>query len=113
MKVKDECVCVYVVDKGDFEVQIFIGFDVLVFYMYINVFCLLDDNLYWKMEYMLQDCECGYFGIINIYNFLVDFYLKNCMNDLGYLIGWIFVNKEEYFMVEGKGQFGFLFCDFQ
>lgn len=113
MKVQDERVRVYAVDKGDFEIQIFIGSDVLVYHMHTNVFKLPDENPHWKTEYIAEDKERGYFGIINIYNFLADSYLKNRMNDVGYLIGRIFVNKEEHFMVEGKGQLGFLFRDLQ
>ena len=113
MKVKDERVRVYAVDKGDFEIQIFIGSDVIVYHMHTNVFKLPDENPHWKTEYIAQDKERGYFGIINIYNFLADSYLKNRMNDVGYLIGRIFINKEEHFMVEGKGQLGFLFRDLQ
>ena len=60
---------------------------------------------------MKEDKTRGYFGIINIYNFLAESYLKNRSNDLGYLIGRIFINKDEHFMVEGKGQLGFLFQD--
>jgi len=113
LSVVDERVRIHAVDKGDFEVQIYIGSDVLVYHMHTNVFRLPDENPHWKTEYMQKDKELGYFGIINIYNFLADSYLKNRLNDVGYLIGRIFVNKEEHFMVEGKGQLGFLFRDLQ
>ena len=33
-------------------------------------------------------------------------------NDLGYLIGRIFINHENHFMVQGKRQLGFLYNDF-
>jgi hypothetical protein len=34
------------------------------------------------------------------------------MNDLGYLIGRIFTNKENHYFLEGKRQLGFLYNDF-
>ena len=33
------------------------------------------------------------------------------MNDSGYMIGRVFVNAENHFMVEGKRQMGFLYND--
>lgn len=109
--IPDERVRLRVVDKGDFEIQVFIGSDVLVYHMHTNIFRLPDEHPLWKSDYMVTDKQRGYFGIINIYNFLADSYLQNRLNDIGYLIGRIFVNKDEHFMVEGKGQLGFLFRD--
>lgn len=109
--VKDHRVRLKVEDKGDFQVQVFIGSDVLVFQMHSNIFRLPDEHALWKADYLKEDAERGYFGIINIYNFLADSYLKNRLNDVGYLIGRIFINKDENYMVEGKGQLGFLFRD--
>jgi hypothetical protein len=34
------------------------------------------------------------------------------VNDLGYVIGRIFINKENHYFVEGKRQLGFLYNDF-
>ncbi len=109
--VKDERVRLSVEVKGEFQIQIYIGSDVLVFQMHSNVFRLPDEHALWKTDYLKEDAERGYFGIINIYNFLAESYLKNRLNDVGYLIGRIFINKDENYMVEGKGQLGFLFRD--
>ncbi len=109
--VKDERVRLKIEDQGDFQVRVFIGGDVLVFQMHSNIFRLPDEHALWKSDYMKEDAERGYFGIINIYNFLADSYLQNRLNDVGYLIGRIFINKDENYMVEGKGQLGFLFRD--
>ncbi len=46
----------------------------------------------------------GYCGVINIFNFLADSFKYNRVNDLGYLVARIFVNKENHFFVEGKRQ---------
>lgn len=109
--VKDERVRLSVEVKGEFQIQIYIGSDVLVFQMHSNIFRLPDEHALWKTDYLKEDAERGYFGIINIYNFLAESYLKNRLNDVGYLIGRIFINKDENYMVEGKGQLGFLFRD--
>ena len=35
------------------------------------------------------------------------------MNDVGYLMARIFINHENHFFTEGKGQFAFLYGDFE
>ncbi|MNU83761.1 hypothetical protein D3C71_734700 [compost metagenome] len=109
--VEDSRIRLHVEYKGEFQVQVFVGSDVLIFQMHTNVFKLPDEHPSWQTDYLKEDKTRGYFGIINIYNFLAESYLKNRMNDLGYLIGRVFINKDEHFMVEGKGQLGFLFRD--
>ncbi|MBP5984345.1 MAG: hypothetical protein KA734_11500 [Fluviicola sp.] len=110
-EIKDDRIRLHVEHKGEYQIQVFIGSDVLVFQMHTNVFKLSDEHPIWKTEYMTEDKDRGYFGIINIYNFLAESYLKSRLNDVGYLIGRVFVNKDSHFMVEGKGQLGFLFRD--
>jgi hypothetical protein len=109
--ISDERIRLNVVDKGDYEIQVFIGSDVLVYHMHTNIFRLPEEHAMWKTDYMQGNKQRGYFGIINVYNFLADSYLKNRLNDVGYLIGRIMINTDEHFMVEGKGQLGFLFRD--
>lgn len=109
--IEDTRIRLHVEYKGEFQVQVYIGSDVLVFQMHTNVFKLPDEHPLWQTDYLKEDKTRGYFGIINVYNFLAESYLKNRGNDLGYLIGRIFINKDEHFMVEGKGQLGFLFRD--
>ena len=46
------------------------------------------------------------------HNFLNDSFKYNRVHDLGYLIGRIFINHENHFMVQGKRQLGFLYNDF-
>ncbi|MDH4474271.1 MAG: hypothetical protein QE487_16825 [Fluviicola sp.] len=109
--ITDDRIRLHVEHKGEFQVEVYIGSDVLVFQMHTNVFRLPEEHALWKSDYLKEDKERGYFGIINIYNFLAESYLKSRLNDLGYLIGRIFINKDENYMVEGKGQLGFLFRD--
>ncbi|AEA45531.1 hypothetical protein [Fluviicola taffensis] len=110
--VEDSRIRLHVEYKGEFQIQVYIGSDVLVFQMHTNVFKLPDEHPLWQTDYLKEDKSRGYYGIINIYNFLAESYLKNRSNDVGYLIGRVFINKDEHFMVEGKGQLGFLFRDF-
>ncbi|MCH2224878.1 MAG: hypothetical protein MK066_08930, partial [Crocinitomicaceae bacterium] len=100
-------------DKGKYEFRVSIGSDVLVFQLHRNIFRLPDDNPLWKTDYLQQNGANGYFGIINIYNFLAESFEQNRYNDPGYLIGRVLMNHEEHFMVEGKGQLGFLFRDLE
>ena len=50
--------------------------------------------------------------MINIYNFLADSFKYNRLNDVGYLVGRVFLNKDLHYFVEGKRQLGFLYNDF-
>jgi hypothetical protein len=47
-----------------------------------------------------------------VYNFLSDSFKYNRNDDLGYLIGRIFINKDKSFFVEGKRQEAFGFRHF-
>jgi hypothetical protein len=62
--------------------------------------------------YVKQDIKRSYCGIINIYNFLADSFRYNRSNDIGYLIGRIFVNKDMCYFIEGKREIGLLYNSF-
>ena len=100
-------------DNGKYEFRVFIGSDALVYQLHTNVFRLPEENPLWKTKYLSENGANGYFAIINIYNFLAESFEKNRFGDPGYLIGRIFINHEGHFMVEGKGQLGFLFRNLQ
>jgi hypothetical protein len=110
--IPDERVRLSIIDKGDFEIQAYVGSDLLVFHMHTNVFNFPKDNSIWKTSYVEDDKDRAYCGIINIYNFLADSFIQDRMNDSGYLIGRIFVNKENHFFIEGRGHLGTQFRDF-
>jgi hypothetical protein len=99
------------VDKGKFEIHVYIGSDVLVFNLHQNVFRLPDNNPLWGTNYFSRNENNGYFGIINVYNFLAESFLQNRLDDRGYLIARIFINHERHFMIEGKGAIGTHFRD--
>ena len=109
--ISDERVRLKLQDNGTHEFMLFVGSDVLVFQLHQNVFRMPDESGVWKTSYMQENQDRGYFGVINIYNFLAESFEQHRMNDEGYLIGRIFMNFEKHFLVEGKGQLGFLFND--
>jgi hypothetical protein len=99
-------------DRGDFQAEIKIAGDVLVFYMHTNVFQFDKSHSVWRSSYLKENDENSYVGIINVYNFLADSFKYQRVSDVGYLIARIFVNKENHFLVQGKRQLGYLYNDF-
>lgn len=91
-------------ERGPFEAEFKIGSDLLIFSMHSNVFEFDDKHPLWKTKYIDEDTMRSYCGTINIYNFLADSFKYNRLNDLGYLVARIFVNKDNHFFVEGKRQ---------
>lgn len=108
----DERVIIEYKETGEYEAQVRVGGDLLIFQMHTNVFKFDRENSLWKTSYLTKNENRGYCGIINMYNFLNDSFKYNRNNDLGYLVGRLFVNYENHFMVEGKRQLGFLYNDF-
>ncbi len=94
----------YYKERGPFEVEFKVGGDLLIFSMHSNVFEFDDKHPLWKTKYIEEDSLRSYCGVINIYNFLADSFKYNRMNDIGYLVARIFVNKDNHFFVEGKRQ---------
>lgn len=99
-------------EKGNFEAEFKIGGDMLIFSMHSNVFVFNRDHPIWKLDYVKQNPMNSYCGVFNIYNFLNDSFKYNRLEDLGYLIARIFVNRENHFFVEGKRQSSDLVKDF-
>jgi len=97
---------------GEFEVRVKIAGDTIVFMMHTNIFDFDRSNPIYKTSYISDDVSRAYCGIINVYNFLSDSFKYNRINDLGYLIARIFINKDHHFFVEGKRQLGYLYNDF-
>ena len=108
----DERVIIEYKDSGEFEAQLRVAGDLLVFQMHSNVFKFNLENSLWKSSYLSENPNRGFCGLINVYNFLNDSFKYNRSNDLGYLIGRLFINHENHFMVQGKRQLGFLYNDF-
>ncbi len=99
-------------DRGKFEAELKVAGDMLIFSMHSNIFQFDRDHLIWKTSYVQQNPYNSYCGIISIYNFLADSFKFNRIEDLGYLIGRVFINKDRLFFVEGKRQVGFRYGSF-
>lgn len=108
---KDQRLAVSFTDRGALACEIRVAGDTLIFSMHTNVFRLDQSHSLWKGSYLTEDEMRGYFGVINIYNFLSDSFKYNRERDLGYLVARLFLNKEQHFIVQGKRQMGFLYND--
>lgn len=112
-KVDDSRVRLAYEDKGKYEFRVSIGSDTLVFQLHSNIFRLPDDNPLWESEYLKENGANGFFGVINIFNFLAESFEQNRVNDVGYLIGRMLMNHDYHFVVEGKGPLETLFKDLE
>lgn len=99
-------------DKSDFEIELKFGGDVLLFLMHTNVFEFPREHEVMKTSYIKEDKFRSYCGIIHIYNFLADSFKYNRVNDVGYLIGRVFINKDKHYFIEGKRELGLLYNKF-
>jgi len=99
-------------DKSDFEFEIKFAGDVLIFMMHTNVFLFNRDHSIMQTPYIKKDKERSYAGLINIYNFLADSFKYNRINDSGYMIGRLFVNKDNHYYIEGKREIAMIYNDF-
>lgn len=99
-------------DKSEFELELKFGSDILIFMMHTNVFEFSRDHEVMKTPYIRENVVRSYCGVINIYNFLADSFKYNRVNDIGYLIGRVFVNREMHYFIEGKREIGLLYNNF-
>lgn len=98
-------------DKGDFEAHLKFSGDTLVVMMHTNVFDLDENHYLKKSSYIKEDPMREFCGMIQIYNFLSDSLRYNRENDMGYLIGRIFINKDNHFFVDGKRPLSLTYSD--
>jgi len=99
-------------DRGSYDADLQVASDLIVFNMHSNIFTFDKSNRIWKTSYLQNQPNASYCGMISVYNFLSDSFKFNRMNDIGYLIARIFVNKDNHYFIEGKRQLGFLYNDF-
>jgi hypothetical protein len=99
-------------DRGSTEAELCFASDMLLFNFQPNVFEFDREHSIWTSSYVQDDALNSFVGIISIYNFLSDSVKYNRMEDLGYLIARIHVNRQKHYFVEGKRQLGFLYNDF-
>ena len=99
-------------NRGDFEFEVKFGSDVLLFYMHSNIFEFSREHQVMKSTYIREDATRSYCGVIRIYNFLSDSIEYRREQDLGYMIGRVFINKEKHYFIEGKRELGMLYSNF-
>jgi hypothetical protein len=99
-------------DRSNFDAQLKVAGDILLFSMHSNIFQFDREHPAWKTAYIQKNKFNAYSGIINIYNFLADSFKYSRLDDLGYLIARIFINHEKQYFVEGKRQMGMLFTNY-
>ena len=100
----DKRITVGFVDKSATSCELKVAGHVIVFHMHTNVFRLDRNNELWQDDYLKEDELRGFFGVVNIYNFLSDSFKFNRDRDLGYLVARFFLNKEGHFFMQGKKQ---------
>jgi hypothetical protein len=108
---RDQRLKVEYTEQGELSSKVVVAGDTVAFIMHTNVFRLDQSNALWKASYLQEDESRGFFGVVNIYNFLSDSFRYDRERDLGYLVARLFVNKEGHFFVQGKKQLGFLYND--
>jgi hypothetical protein len=94
------------------SLQLKVAGDVLDFQMHSNVFEFDRSHPMFKTGYIKQNELNSFCGIISVYNFLADSYKYNRLNDLGYLVARIFINREKKFFLETKTQIGYKYNAF-
>ncbi len=99
--------------NGDFELQLFFCGEVIIFSLHTDMFMFDDSHFVHNLKYVKDDRSRSYCSIIKIYNFLLDSFRFNRLYDVGYMIGRVFINKDNHYFVEGKRQLGFLYNDFE
>jgi hypothetical protein len=99
-------------DRSNYDAQLRVAADMLLFSMHSNIFQFDREHPAWKTPYIQKNKFNAYSGVINIYNFLADSFRFSRLEDLGYLIARIFINHENQYFVEGKRQMGMLFTNY-
>lgn len=99
-------------DMGEFELHLQFAGDILIFNMHTNIFEFSRYHEVMTTQYIREDKSRSYCGIINIYNFLADSFKYDRVNDIGYLVGRIFINKDKCYFIEGKREVGLLYNNF-
>ena len=108
---KDPAVEIAFHDMGQFEFHLKFSGDTLVFMMHTNVFTFPPDHEINKYDYINLNAQNGYFGMIQIYNFLSDSLKYQRQTDVGYLLARIFTNKDQHIFVDGRRQLDYLYQD--
>ena len=91
----DKKVVVEYFDNGELEAEIRFSGDALIFHMHTNTFTFDKSHFTNQHSYIKKEPLNGYFGLISMYNFLADSLRYNRPNDVGHLLGRLFINREK------------------
>ncbi len=83
-----------------FQAELKVAGDLLVFFMHSNIFKFNEKSKVWKTDYIKNDPQNAFVGIIRIYNFLADSFKYNRTDDLGLLLTRLFVDKNKNLWIE-------------
>lgn len=108
----DKRIIVSSTETNNYATQLKVAGDMLEFFMHTNVFEFEKSHAMFRTGYVKQNEYNSYCGIINVYNFLADSFKFNRLNDLGYLVCRIFINREMNFFIEAKGSVGIKYSSF-
>jgi len=86
---------------NDYEFVFQAGGDVLVFILQSNIVRLSEETYLSKSKYLKSDASLNYFSQILVYNFLSETIKNERLDDPGYLLGRLMVNRENKFFLEG------------
>lgn len=109
---KNELIRVNINKDIEYEFKLGFSTDTLLFLMHSNIFEFPRAHEVNKLPYVREDTNRSYCGVINIYNFLSDSFKYNRINDSGYLIGRIYINIDNHFLIEGKREIGMIANNF-
>lgn len=98
---------------NEYEFIFRIGADVLIFILQSNTVRLPDETYISKSKYLKEDVTLRFFGQILIYNFLADTITYGRLDDPGYLICRILLNRENKFYIEGDRKIVYSFPDLE
>ncbi|GAB2624854.1 hypothetical protein [Belliella aquatica] len=108
-KSANNAIAVKIEKINDYEFLFRVGGDVLVFILQSNIVRLSDDAYISKSKYLKDDVTLRYFGQVLVYNFLADTLTYGRLDDPGYLISRILINRENHFFLEGDRKIVFEF----
>ncbi|MFN5712730.1 MAG: hypothetical protein ACK46S_11995 [Bacteroidota bacterium] len=91
-------------DRSDFMFELKVAGDLLVFQMHTNIFEFDNAHYIKKTPYVTKNDMLSFCGMISVYNFLADSFKYYRINDVGYLMARVFVNKETSYFVESKNR---------
>jgi hypothetical protein len=108
----DKRINIFAKDISLQAIQLKVAGDILDFQMHSNVFQFERSHPMFKTSYVKNNELSSFCGVISVYNFLADSYKYNRLNDVGYLIARIFINREKKFFLETKTQIGYKYNAF-